>query len=44
MQELVKKPGVVVTLDKAAGVVGEQVTMKAEGLLKKQKIDLIWIR
>jgi hypothetical protein len=42
MPELKNKPGVTVTLDKASGVVGEKVTMKAQGLPKNQKIDLVW--
>jgi hypothetical protein len=42
MPSLKNKPGVSVSLDKDSGVVGDTVTMKASGLPKNQKIDLIW--
>lgn len=36
------KSGVSVSLDKDSGIVGETVTMKASGLPKNQKVELIW--
>ncbi|MFC3885596.1 hypothetical protein ACFOU2_19830 [Bacillus songklensis] len=42
MPELKNESGVSVTLDKDSGVVGETVTMKASGLPKNEKIDIIW--
>jgi len=42
MPELKNDKGVTVSLDKASGVVGEIVTMKASGLPKNQKVDIIW--
>ncbi|NOU97412.1 hypothetical protein GC093_29900 [Paenibacillus sp. LMG 31456] len=42
MPELKNELGVSVSLDKDAGVVGDTVTMKASGLPKNQKINLIW--
>lgn len=42
MPALKNMPGVSVSLDKNSGVVGDTVTMKASGLPKNQKIDLIW--
>ena len=42
MPDLKNESGVKVSLDKDHGVVGEPVTMKASGLPKNQKIDLIF--
>lgn len=42
MPELKNESGVKVSLDKDHGVVGEPVTMKASGLPKNQKVDLIF--
>ncbi|WP_142383518.1 hypothetical protein [Bacillus sp. T33-2] len=42
MPELKNESGVTVSLDKDSGVVGEQVTMKAHGLPKNQKVEVIF--
>jgi len=42
MPKLKNKSGVSVSLDKKSGIVGESATMKASGLPKNQKVELIW--
>lgn len=42
MPELKNEQGVAVSLDKASGVVGETVTMKASGLPKNKEVKILW--
>ncbi|MGF6950035.1 hypothetical protein QF028_002540 [Neobacillus sp. B4I6] len=42
MPKLKNESGVSGSMDKISGVVGETVSMKASGLPKNQKIEVIW--